>query len=120
VLVPVALPAGLDLEVVVGHVLLYPVASDRTFRVTTRSTGTPSIARGRGTLAEPRLLPVVQIRPPQPCSSSDSGPLGWQPNVLLDQPTWRSSRATPAGLLEAQSPPDASSDERLGVGIPRI
>src|SRR5262247_909981 len=26
VLVPVALPAGLDLEVVVGHVLLYPVA----------------------------------------------------------------------------------------------
>src|SRR5262249_24139038 len=27
VLVPVALPAGLDLEVVVGHVLLYPVAA---------------------------------------------------------------------------------------------
>src|SRR5512145_1739082 len=26
VLVPVALPTGLDLEVVVGHVLLYPVA----------------------------------------------------------------------------------------------
>jgi hypothetical protein len=25
VLVPVALPAGLDLEVVVGHILLYPV-----------------------------------------------------------------------------------------------
>ena len=51
VLVPVALPAGLDLEVVVGHVLLYPVAAvpsrvrgqaaiaraaNRTFRVTTR------------------------------------------------------------------------------------
>src|SRR4029434_10644395 len=27
VLVPVALPTGLDLEVVVGHVLLYPVAA---------------------------------------------------------------------------------------------
>jgi len=27
VLVPVALPAGLDLEMVVGHVLLYPVAA---------------------------------------------------------------------------------------------
>src|SRR5262249_15505090 len=54
VLVPIALPTSLDLEVVVGHVLLYPVAAvppsvraqpaiarvgNHTFRVTTRSNG---------------------------------------------------------------------------------
>src|SRR5262249_62051799 len=60
VLVPVALPAGLDLEVVVGHAVLYPVvAGARSLRAGARlprpppppppaPPGAPGRPRGRG------------------------------------------------------------------------